>query len=76
MNQNLEKGFLDVAVDPDGKGLVRAGREVRDDDLVEGQAERQQTARQQGCPEHRQGDAAERLPAVRPEIHGRFLEGA
>src|SRR4051794_17309901 len=62
----------DVAEDQQRQRVVRAGREVRDDDLVEGQREGQEPARDEGGREHGPDHEAERLPAVCAEVCGGF----
>ena len=55
----------DVAEDQQRQRVLRARREVRDDDLVERQREREQPTRDQRGREDRPDDEAERLPARR-----------
>ena len=62
----------DRAEDPQRQGVLRARGEHRDDDLVEGQAEGEQRAGYQRGRGQREGDEAQRLPAARAEVHGRF----
>ena len=59
----------DVAEDPDRQRALRARRERRHDDLVEGQRERQQAAGDERRGDHRQRHEAERLQAVGAEVH-------
>src|SRR5262249_26055217 len=58
----------DVVEDPDWKGLLCARREGRHDDLVEGEREREQAARDESRRQHGPENEAERLPAIRAEI--------
>src|SRR5215472_5846910 len=58
----------DVVEDPDRKSLLRAGRERRHDDLVEGEREREQAACDESRRQYGPEDEAERLPSIRAEI--------
>src|SRR3954454_12597002 len=58
----------DVAEDQQRQRVVRAGCEVRDDDLVEGQRESEEPACDQGRREHGPDDEAERLAGVCAEV--------
>src|SRR6185437_2499519 len=54
---------------------ARPGHELRDDQVVPGERERQQPPREQSRCDQRQGDAQEYLQRTRAEIHSRLFEG-
>src|SRR5688572_21908449 len=63
-----------IREDPDRERLLGAGRERRDDHLVEGEREGQQSAGQERGLELRKGHVAKRLPRVGAEIRRGLLE--
>src|SRR5438105_3748595 len=66
----------DLAEDPDRERVLRASGKRGDDHLVEREREREQAARDERRRDRREGDVAERLPAVGAEIHRRLGERA
>ena len=65
----------EVREDPDRQRLLGAGREDRDDDLVERQREREQSAREEGRAHLRERHVTERLPGIRPEVRRCLVQG-
>src|SRR5438876_3584646 len=61
--------LLQIVEDEDRQRRLRTCGEGRDDHLVERQRERQEAARNESSRKNRPDDEAERLPAVRSEIH-------
>ena len=68
--------LADVAEDQQRQRVLGAGGEVRDDDLVEREREREQPAGDQRGRDHRQRHEAERLPAVGAEVRRRLEQRA
>src|SRR5579864_5575990 len=64
----------DVTEDEERERVLRSRGEGRDDDLVEGQGEGEEPARDERGGEDGPDDEAKRLPAVRAEILRRFDE--
>src|SRR3954453_755427 len=62
----------DVAEDQQGQRVLRARREVRDDDLVEREREGEQAARDERRRQDRPDDEAESLQPVGAEVGGRL----
>src|SRR5439155_16616628 len=67
-------GPRQVREDPQRKRLLVACGEVRDDDLVEREREREQPAGEQRRADRRQRDVEERLPRVCAQVHGSLLD--